>query len=144
MNANRYFEDYAIGEREEFPAYTVTSEDIFEFAALSKDDHPAHTDLSFASERFGGQLAHGALTFSLLVGMTVERNEHGVAYGYDRLRFPSPLLAGDALTASSEVVDLREHKRPEIGLVVKRYTGTRGDGAVAVVCEHLIAVTRRP
>ena len=114
------------------------------FAALTGDHHPAHTDEAFATPLFGGRIAHGVLTFGVVVGMTVELNGLAVAYGYERIRFPTTVLAGDRITATSEVIELRDHRRPELGLVTKRYTGTKADGRVAVVCDHILAVQKRP
>ncbi|WP_368498239.1 MaoC family dehydratase [Herbiconiux sp. A18JL235] len=141
---DRFFEEYRVGEQHEFPERVITAMDIAEFAELSGDHHPAHTDDDFAGPLFGGRIAHGVLTFAVVVGMTVELNGHAVAYGYDRIRFPSTVLAGERITATSEVIELRDHKRPGIGLVTKRYVGTKSDGSVAVVCEHILAVQKRP
>lgn len=142
-NTLRYFEDYAIGEVATAEPRHITADDIEAFADLTGDDHPAHTDPEFATPVYGGQISHGVLTFGVVVGMTMERNELAVAYGYDRIRFPSMLIAGERISATSEVIDLREHKRPELGLVTKRYVGTKSDGSVAVVCDHILAVRKR-
>lgn len=142
--ADRFFDEYRIGERAEFPERVVSGDDIREFADLTGDHHPAHTDDEFATPLFGGRIAHGVLTFGIVVGMTVELNGHAVAYGYDRIRFPRTVLAGDRITATSEVIELHDHKRPGLGLVTKRYTGTKADGSVVVVCDHILAVQKRP
>ncbi|MGH1565459.1 MaoC family dehydratase [Mumia sp. DW29H23] len=142
--SDRWFEEYEVGQVEPGGSAVITAADIAQFADLTHDHHPAHTDPEFAGPRFGGVIAHGVLTFGVVVGLTVEENRRAVAYGYDRVRFPSIVHAGDSITATSEVVDLREHKRPGIGLVTKRYTGVNQDGATVVVCEHVLAVDRRP
>lgn len=142
QNFERWFEDYAVGQTEEGRTRTITSEDIGVFAELTGDDHPAHTDERFAVDRFGGLLAHGALTFSVVVGLTVEHNPRAVAYGYDRIRFPRPVVAGDVVTASSEVVEVGDHKNPSIGLVTKQYTATNQREETVLVCRHVLAVDR--
>ncbi|MEB4614242.1 MaoC family dehydratase [Leucobacter sp. M11] len=138
----RTYGEYTIGEHQSTRVRVITAADILAFADLTGDHHPAHTDIEFAQERFGGQLAHGVLTFGIVVGLTVEDNPLAVAYGYDRIRFPGPVLAGDTVRASSEVIELRDHKNPEIGLVVKQYTGINQRGEVVLVAQHTLAVQR--
>lgn len=140
----RAFAEYQIGEIAHAGTHIVTASDISSFAELSGDRHPAHVDVAFATERFGGRLAHGVLTFALVVGLTVEYNTLAVAYGYDGIRFPRPVFAGDAVTATSEVIEVRDHKNPAIGLVTKQYTGVNQHGDVVLVAKHTLAVQRAP
>lgn len=142
---DRWFDEYAVGEVGEGGSAVITAEDIADFARISHDDHPAHVDPEFAESRFGGVLAHGVLTFAVVVGLTVEYNRRAVAYGYDRIRFPATVLAGDAIRASAEVVDVADHPRnTAIGLVTKAYTGVNQRGNTVLVCRHILAVDRRP
>ncbi|MGB3483306.1 MAG: MaoC family dehydratase [Mycobacterium sp.] len=141
---DRYFEEYTVGETEQAGSIVITKATIGDFAQMSGDRHPAHTDEEFAAPRFGGVIAHGVLTFAVVVGLTVEYNRKAVAYGYDRIRFPAPVLDGDVVTAVAEVIEVSEHARnPRIGLVRKRYTGTNQHGKTVLACEHILAVDRR-
>lgn len=144
QNCERFFEDYKIGEREPERRRTVDQADISQFAGLTLDFHPAHIDRMYADERYGGRLAHGMLTFSLVTGLNVEYNLLAISYGYEKVRFPKPVLAGDTVVAQSEVVDLQPHRRPDIGLVTKRYTGVNQRGETVFSCLHTLAVDRRP
>lgn len=139
----RFFEDYALDEAGGGRARTIDQSDITTFAGLTMDFHPAHVNRAFAEERFGGRLAHGALTFGVVVGLTVEYNPRAVAYGYDRIRFPTAVFAGDTVTATSVVIELAEHRNPRIGLVTKRYTGVNQRGETVLACRHVLAVDRR-
>ncbi len=120
---------------------TVDQGDISLFAGLTLDLHPAHISEEFAGPRYGGRIAHGMLTFSLVTGLTVEYNLSAISYGYDRVRFPNPVHAGDTLHATSEVVELGDAKRPELGLVTKQYTGLVGD-TVVFACRHTLAIEK--
>lgn len=138
---DRLFAGYEVGERYEGLARTIDQSDINAFAGLTLDLHPAHLDAEFADQHYGGRLAHGMLTFSLVTGLTVEYNLRAISYGYDRVRFPRPVRAGDTLHAVSEIIELGDAKAASHGLVVKQYTGTvRGD--VVFVCRHTLAVER--
>lgn len=139
---DRVFSDYELGERYQGMARTIDQSDINTFAGLTLDLHPAHLDHEFAAPRYGGRLAHGMLTFALVTGLTVEYNLRAISYGYDKVRFPGPVLAGDTVRAAAEVVDLADAKAPTHGLVTKQYTGTVGD-RVVFVCRHILAVERR-
>lgn len=139
---DRVFGDYAVGERHESPGRTIDQGDINVFAGLTWDMHPAHTDAEFADERYGGRIAHGVLTFAVVTGLTVEYNLRAISYGYDRVRFPGPVHAGDTVRATAEVVELGDAKAETHGLVTKQYTGTVGD-RVVFVCRHILAVERK-
>ena len=67
MNATiRPFASFRVGERAEY-VRTVTESDVTEFARISGDDNALHLDEAFgARTRFGGRVAHGALSFGFL------------------------------------------------------------------------------
>lgn len=74
---------------------------INEFAAVTGDDQWIHTDPERAAEgRFGATVAHGLLTLSLLPMLSADVFQitgarSRINYGYDRVRFPHPVLVGD-------------------------------------------------
>jgi acyl dehydratase len=142
-NVERFFEDYVLGEREPERRRTIDQGDISQFAGLTQDFHPAHVDRTYADPRYGGRLVHGMLTFALVTGLNVEYNLRAISYGYDKVRFPNAVRAGDTVVATSEVIALEPHKKPQIGLVTKRYTGTNQSGDVVFSCLHVLAVDRR-
>lgn len=67
------------------------------FAAVTEDRQPIHLDPA-AAERFGGTIAHGFLTLSMLSAMAYDAypEEAGLSvnYGFDRIRFLSPVPSG--------------------------------------------------
>lgn len=98
------------------PWLTVTQERIDAFARVSGDEQWIHTDPERASHEspFGTTIAHGYLTLSLLPLLTESnhpdfftRNYLGmryrVNYGLNRVRFPSPVKAGAAIRARTEL-----------------------------------------
>ncbi|MET8796476.1 MaoC family dehydratase [Nocardia sp. NPDC004568] len=141
---DRYFEEYVLGETANGGTRVIETADIARFADLTGDHHPAHTDPGYAEPKFGSVIAHGVLTFGVVVGLTVEYNGRAVAYGYDRIRFPRPVRPGDTVRATAEVVDLAEHRNPGIGLVTKQYTGVNQRGDTVLACTHVLAVDRMP
>ncbi|MDQ2940239.1 MAG: MaoC family dehydratase, partial [Actinomycetota bacterium] len=64
---------------------------------------------------FGGTIAHGNLTLSLIDGFRQDLISAsgfvlGVNYGWNKVRFPAPVPAGSRVRASAEVVELDEVK----------------------------------
>src|SRR6266576_4219822 len=95
----------------------VTQADIDAFADLSGDHQWIHVDVERAKKEspFGGTVAHGNLTLSLIDGFRLELIEAsgfvlGVNYGWNKVRFPAPVPAGARIRASAEVVELDEVK----------------------------------
>lgn len=71
------------------------------FADVTGDDQWIHTDPERAAEgRFGTTIAHGLLSLSLLPFLSsdvfqITGVRSRINYGYDRIRFPQPVLVGD-------------------------------------------------
>jgi len=71
------------------------------FARVTEDEQFIHVDPEKARDTvFGGTVAHGFLTLSLLSAMAysalprIEGAAHGVNYGFDRVRFVRPVPSG--------------------------------------------------
>jgi acyl dehydratase len=80
---------------------TVDQARIDAFAKVTEDDQFIHVDPERAAlTSFGGTIAHGFLTLSLLSTMAysalprIEGSAHGVNYGFDRVRFVRPVPSG--------------------------------------------------
>ncbi len=93
----------------------VTQEDIDDFARLSGDDQWIHVDVERArsDSPFGGTVAHGNLTLSLIDGMRKQLIEAtgfalGVNYGWNRVRFPAPVPTGSRVRARAEALSVDE------------------------------------
>ena len=85
------------------PELEVTQEMINDFAALTGDNQWIHVDVERAKKEspFGGPVAHGFLTLSLLPGLmlsTLKVTGQGstINYGAKSLRFLAPVPAGAA------------------------------------------------
>jgi len=69
------------------------------FAAVTEDHQWIHVDVERARREFGGTIAHGFLSLSLLSAMTaqivdVRGVRSGLNTGFDRVRFTCPVAAG--------------------------------------------------
>jgi acyl dehydratase len=109
--------------------WVVVDQALFDdFAAATGDDAFIHTDPAAAAEtRFGGTIAHGLLSLSLLPFLLrsavplLSGARMGVNYGYDRVRFLAPVPCGSRVRG---VFALAGVERREDGFVVIRYDVT--------------------
>lgn len=89
------------------PWRTVTQEMIDKFADATDDHQFIHVDPERAAREtpFGGTIAHGFLTLSLLSAMTyetippLEGAAIGINFGFDKIRFASPVKSGARVRA---------------------------------------------
>jgi len=94
--------------------HKITQEQVNAFADATSDHQWIHIDTErAASGPFGGTIAHGYLTVSLLpvLSMEIFRVENlamGINYGLDRVRFPSPVLTGSSIRAEATLTDVRQ------------------------------------
>ena len=92
---------------------TVSQAMINEFADATDDHQFIHVDPVRAAETpFGGTIAHGFLTLSLLSTLAyealpmIEGATMGINYGFDKLRFMSPVKAGARVRARFKLANL--------------------------------------
>lgn len=87
----------------------VTQEDVNAFARLTGDEQWIHVDTGRAADGpFGTTIAHGLLTLSLGPGLVedvyrIDGMKMAVNYGYDRIRFPSPVPVGSKVRIGVEL-----------------------------------------
>ena len=106
----------AIGTKFEPSAWIdVTQERINTFADCTEDHQFIHVDPEAAAKTpFGGTIAHGFLTLSLLSklvegnGIIPENTVMGLNYGFDKVRFLAPVRSGKRVRAHIEVADVQE------------------------------------
>jgi acyl dehydratase len=92
----------------------VTQEDIDAFAEVTGDDQFIHVDPERAKETpFGGTIAHGYYTLSLLPRFSydmfrMEGVAFGINYGLNKLRFPAPLPVGSKVRMRMQLQDVTD------------------------------------
>ena len=92
----------------------MTQERVNQFADATDDHQFIHVDVERAKQTpFGGTIAHGYLTLSLMAPvmtelMKVSDAKMGLNYGLDKVRFPAPLPVGAQWRGTGEIVDVTE------------------------------------
>jgi acyl dehydratase len=119
----RYFEDYQVGEVVEFGDHLVTTEEIVEFARRY-DPQSFHVDEAAAAQsNYGGLIASGWMTASVMMRMLVDHFISRVASmgspGVDELRWLRPVRPGDRLRVRVTVLEVRRSQtKPDRGAVL--------------------------
>jgi len=143
----RFFEDFEVGDvyRSRL-GRTITETDNIQFTLITNNTNQIHFNADYASRtEFGKPLVNSALTLSVVAGLGVsDVSENGFALGWDWIKIPNPVFAGDTLYAETEVVSVRQSKsRPEQGIVKVRTTGINQNGQVVIEYERSVMVWKR-
>ena len=144
----RVFEDFAIGDVYEHPlGRTLLDADNVWFSCLTMNSNPLHFDAEYASRtEFGKPLMNSCFTLALVTGQSVvDLTQNAVAnLGWDEVRLPHPVFAGDTIYARSEVLETRESKsRPAVGLVRVKTTGVNQHGTAVIEFKRTFMVWKR-
>ena len=102
-----YFEDLSVGMTETL-AKTIASSDVVGFAQLTGDRNPVHLSEHFAAKTtFGGRVAHGLYTASLISAVLGTRLPGpGAIYISQTLNFRAPVRIGDRVDVTVTVAEL--------------------------------------
>jgi len=120
---NRYLEDYEPGSVHVFGAISVEEADIIEFARRF-DPQVFHTAPQAARKTmFGGVIASGWHTASLMMRLFVDHYLSAVASlgspGVDELRWKEPVRPGDTLSLRVTVEETRRSRsKPDRGVLI--------------------------
>jgi acyl dehydratase len=131
---NKYFDEISVGDKVTSRGRTITEADILNFAMLSADWFPLHTDAEYAKgSMFGERIAHGLLVLSAASGLVPPQAPYTIAfYGMDRVRFINPTRIGDTIHVEAEVIE-KEERSEQSGIVTYRQTvKNQSDKDVAV------------
>lgn len=120
--ATWYFEDYLPGRTVDCGSFSLSEAEIIAFAK-EYDPQPFHVDPVAAAEGpFGGLIASGWHTTSMMMRLLVERfisPESGLgAAGVDEVRWPRPVRPGDTLQVRATVLEARRSEsKPDRGII---------------------------
>jgi len=111
-SAPLYMEDLQVGDRWVSPERKITAEAVAEFAKLTGDHDPLHTD-NGTSSPFGEPVAHGLLGLSVLAGLSTEHPRVATLalVGISDWSFEAPVFFGDRVRVVTEVQRIEKHGR---------------------------------
>ncbi|GIU85006.1 MAG: nodulation protein NodN [Acidimicrobiales bacterium] len=150
-NAEKAYEKFkaALGEQEGTGEWMeITQERINQFADVTEDHQFIHTDPEAAAKfsPWGTTIAHGFLTLSLLTKLNASIPQDasrfegivmGINYGFDRVRFVSPVKVGSRIRATSQLLEA-ELKDPNTVQIKRLMTvEIEGEEKPALVAEWI-------
>jgi acyl dehydratase len=150
MMAGRYYDDLDIGMHiRHDTARTLTEADNVFFNALTLNTQPLHINADFAARtEFGRPILNGLLTLSLVIGISVSELTQGTIVanlGYEQVKHPKPVFAGDTIYAETEVIAKRESSsRPECGIITLRHIGRNQHGEIVLEVTRSALFLKKP
>lgn len=127
-----YFEDFAPGNRYDTQTRTITETDILNFVGLSGlFEEMFVSDEAARASVWGKKVAPSPLTLAVAEGLVYLAGllRHGMAQLHLDVSVLAPVFVGDTLRVQVEVVERRETKKPDRGVVRFRHTLVNQAGA---------------
>ena len=145
--SGRSYEDFEVGDI--YPhqlGRTITDADNIWFTLLTVNTNSIHFDSAYAAQtEFKRPLVDSTFTLALVTGLSVsDLSQNAINLGWEQVRLPAPVFAGDTLYARSEVLTKRESKsHPERGIVQVKTLGFNQEGRVVIEFTRTIMVYKR-
>ena len=115
------FNEFKVGDGFTTASRTITEADAVNFAGLSGDFNPLHTDEEFGkSTPFKGRIAHGMLSVAIATGLA---NQLGIFEGTTiallsmTINYKGAVKFGDTIHLELKVVEKKETSRDDRGIV---------------------------
>ncbi|OUR80151.1 nodulation protein NodN [Alphaproteobacteria bacterium 46_93_T64] len=124
--------------------FKVDQERINKFAEATEDYQFIHVDPEAAkASPFGGTIAHGFLTLSLLAYLVpqitpkAQNVEMGVNYGMNKLRFLAPVPVDSEVRVRNKILDIVEKRPGQVLVTTEVSIEIKGQEKPALVAEWL-------
>jgi acyl dehydratase len=118
---------------------------INRFADVTNDHQFIHVDPERAAATpFGGTIAHGLLTLSLLPAMAYEAVpvpdglKMGANYGYNKIRFLAPVRSGSRIRSRFKLLELAETKPGQWRQILEVTVDIEGESKPALIAEWVV------
>jgi acyl dehydratase len=130
------FDEFKVGDKFVSQGRTVTEADVVNFAGLSGDFNPLHTDASFAAGTpFGERIAHGMLIAAIATGMA---NWTGIFEGttialmQQLLQYKGAVKFGDTVHFEMTVAEKKPTSKDDRGVVIFDARMINQDGEIVL------------
>jgi acyl dehydratase len=117
------------------------------FADVTEDHQWIHVDVDRAAAEspYGGTIAHGFLTLSLIPVLCqqnyrVENRKMGINYGLNKVRFLAPVAVGSRVRVRSEVLDVTKVADDIVNLTIRNTVELDGSDKPAAVADMITRI----
>ena len=141
-----YFEELLLDNRFVSRPRLITATDIDNFAISTGAVNPLFLDDKSARELgFEARIAPGLLTLSLAIGLVYSLGllDHLTALVNVEVRFLAPMSAGDKLICSVEIVEKRETKRKDRGLIALKLNCQNQENKEVIEVSRFVYLVQR-
>ncbi len=143
-----YFEDFQVGQTMVTRGRTITESDLVQFAALTGDYNPMHTDAEYMRKsQFGQRVAHGMLSLSYAVGQAYQlgfMERTVVAFRGLEMKFSLPVFIGDTLHTELTGQDLKPMPRLGSGTMTLEVKIVNQEGKAVQSGTWTVMIALRP
>lgn len=119
-------DELVLGQSAQF-SKTISESDVYLYAGITGDFNPAHINQAYAEKtKFKTRIAHGMLTAGFISNLLgTQLPGPGSIYLQQTLNFMAPVVIGDTVTATVEVIEiLVEKKRVRMKTICTNQEGT--------------------
>ena len=125
--------------------FVIDQQRVNDFADATGDHQWIHVDVERAKTQspFGGPIAHGFLTLSLVPALSkgsfrLENAKLAINYGLNKVRFMTPVLVGSSIRVRSVLAEATPVDDNTVNLIVKHTIEIDGVTKPAVVAEMIL------
>jgi acyl dehydratase len=141
------FDQFNVGDVFVCQARTVTEADTVNFAGVSGDYNPLHTDDEFGKTTpFGSRIAHGVLALAIATG---QANQLGIFEGTtialmtQAVKYTGAVRFGDTIHLELQVAEKKESSKPDRGVVTFDATVLNQQGKTVIEGQWVLLMVRR-
>jgi 3-hydroxybutyryl-CoA dehydratase len=143
-----YFEEFGVGLSLETRGRTITETDVVNFAGLSGDFNPMHTNAEYSKNTpFGKRVSHGLLGLSIASGLSYQMGfMEGTVLAFTGVewKFRAPIFIGDTIRVQATVKKVRAMKAAGGGFVTLDVKVLNQDDEVTQKGEWTVLMASKP
>ncbi|MEM7441127.1 MAG: MaoC family dehydratase [Pseudomonadota bacterium] len=132
--------------------HEITQDAVNSFAECTLDRQWIHIDPERAKKHspFGGPVAHGYLTLSLVAGLSMEigavpgGTAAALNYGLDKVRFLAPVLVGSKVRLHVKLVSFEQKENGQFLMKAENTLEVEGSDKPALIAESLAILVPGP
>ncbi|MBY6683140.1 MaoC family dehydratase N-terminal domain-containing protein [Rhodococcus sp. BP-316] len=149
IGGGMFLDDFEVGQSWTSPARTIGEADLVNFAGISGDYNPLHTDEEFASQtQFGGRIFHGPGVFAIATGLESRLGiKEGTAIAFLGMNWSlkGAVKIGDTIRVEQSVGEVRpSSSKPDRGIISFEVEVVNQRDEVVQEGQWLVMFKRRP